>query len=99
MIYYKYIDTFRRFYWGCLQLMVDDFDPKNIREGDMLQLAEALSNFVEFFDECVIVPDEIQDKYDDDIKDGLDRVRKLIKKLKKGDRSVFKDEEEWNSLV
>ena len=80
-------------------MAVDEFDPRNIDEGDMLQLAEALSNFVEFFDECVIVPDEIRDKYDDDIKDGLNKVRKLIKKLKKGDKSVFKDEEEWNSLV
>lgn len=77
----------------------EDFDPRNIKDADMLKLAETLTTFLEFFDECVVIQDDLKDKYGDDINEGLERVRKLIKKLKKGDLSVFKDEEEWNPLM
>ena len=47
----------------------------------------------------MIIPEEIIDECGDDVEEGIKRSKKLIKKLRNGDKSVFKDSDEWNSLL
>lgn len=78
---------------------INEFDPTDIRREDMEFLAEHIQEYLELLEEVMIIPDEIMDEHGDDIKEGIKRTKKLIEKLKKGDRSVFKDEEDWNSIL
>lgn len=75
-----------------------DFDPSNIRKSDMNKLADAIEEYVELFEELMIVPKEISKQEEAEIRFGLAETKKLIKKLRKGDTSVFKDYDEWNYL-
>lgn len=77
----------------------DSFDPDNITRESMNFMADHIAEYLDLLKEVMIIPDEIMDKNGDQIKEGIKRTEKLINKLRKGDRSVFKDEEEWNSLV
>lgn len=76
----------------------EEFDPINITQAQMDKLAACLREFLEFLEECVVIPDDMKDSCERDVKEGIKRTKKLIEKLEKGDRSVFKDEDEWNSL-
>lgn len=76
----------------------DEFDPNNITQVQMDKLATCLREFLDFFEECVVIPDDLKDQCEKDVKEGMKRVKRLIEKLEKGDRSVFKDEEQWNTL-
>lgn len=64
----------------------------------MKRLAEAIKAYVDELENVMVIPDDLVDKYEDEIKEGIKRTRKLIKKLENGDKSVFKDEDEWNYL-
>lgn len=74
----------------------DTFDPDNIKIEDMEFLADHIEGYLNLFKEAMIIPDELYDKYNDRIKESIKRTEQLIKKLRKGDKSVFKDEDEWN---
>lgn len=74
----------------------DDFDPDNIRKGDMNRLAGAIEDYIDELENVMIIPDEILDSSEDKIREAIKRARKLIKKLRNGDKSVFKDSDEWN---
>lgn len=73
-------------------------DPDNIRQKDMDRLADAIEEYIKFLEDIMIIPDDVAAKYGKSIKEGLVRTKKLIKKLRKGDISVFKDSDEWNSI-
>lgn len=74
------------------------FDPHDIRQSDMNKLAEAIEEYLQVLNEVMVIPDEIKEDCEEQIKEGKKRTEKLIRKLRKGDISVFKDEDEWNSL-
>lgn len=74
----------------------NDFDPDNIRKGDMNRLAGAIEDYIDELENVMIIPDEILDSSEDKIREAIKRARKLIKKLRNGDKSVFKDSDEWN---
>lgn len=76
----------------------DTFDPNDITKADMNKLADVFENYLDELLRVMIIPKDILDDCKKDIDEATKRVRKLIKKLRKGDRSVFKDEDEWNSL-
>ena len=77
---------------------IDSFDPNNITKENMQYLADHIENHVNYFESIMIIPDEIRDECEKHINEGIKRTKKLIKKLRKGDRSVFKDTDEWNSI-
>ena len=79
--------------------MRDVFDPDNITKEDMNRLADSIEDYLNLLEEIMVIPKEIIDECEDDINEGIKRSRKLIKKLRKGDKSVFKDSDEWNSLM
>lgn len=76
-----------------------EFDPDNITRSDMDNLADGIERYVELLEEVMIIPDEIRKSIGKDINAALKVVKDLIKKLRKGDKSVFKDADEWNSLI
>lgn len=74
-------------------------DPENIKKKDMKQLADHIENYINLLEEVMIIPDDMMEAHGKRIENGIKLVKKkLIKKLRKGDRSVFKDPEDWNLL-
>lgn len=69
----------------------------DVRDSDMKRLAESLEEFLTLRDEILIIPKELQASKND-LEEARKVVEKLIKKLKNGDRSVFKDPEDWDHL-
>ena len=77
--------------------MYNTFHPENVSKDDMIKLAESIEEYIDELESIMIIPDEIIDVYKKQIDEGIHRCRKLIKKLKKGDKSVFKDIDDENS--
>lgn len=69
-----------------------------ISKEDMKLLAKGIEGFIELLDEIIVIPKELVDKHEKNIKEAIKISKKGIKKLKKGDKSVFKDEEDWEEL-
>ena len=69
--------------------MKDLDDISNITEQDMHELGNAIEDYLELFEEIMIIPEELK-KNKKEINEALELSKKLVKKLKKGDRSVFK---------
>jgi len=76
----------------------DKFTPDDITKDDMNRLADAIESYLTLFTEIMIIPDDIKDKCKKKMDEGIARSRKLVKKLRKGDRSVFKASDEWEDL-
>ena len=76
----------------------DTFDPHNIRQSDMDNLADAIEEYLTILEDVIIIPESLKKECEENIEEGIRRTKKLIKKLRKGDTSVFKDEDEWNPL-
>lgn len=70
--------------------MNDLEDISNISDEDMNELGNAIEDYIELFEEIMIIPKELK-KNKKEINEALEISKKLVKKLKKGDRSVFKD--------
>lgn len=75
----------------------NDFDPNDIKKKDMLLLAEHIENYLEVFESVMIIPKDVYKEKD--IKEAISRTKKLCKKLRKGDISVFKDPDDFNSTI
>lgn len=71
--------------------MYNTFDPESVSKEDMKKLAEHIEEYIEQLKSVMIIPDDVAAEHGDEIEEGLKRTKKLISKLKKGDRSVFKD--------
>lgn len=74
----------------------ETFDPNDISKDDMNKLADAIEEYKDSLMSVMVIPEEIVQECEDKLKEGLRRTDRLIKKLRKGDRSVFKDDEELN---
>lgn len=77
----------------------ETFDPDNIKKEDMRKLADAIEEYRDNLLSVMVIPDEIMEDCKDRLKEGLRRTEKLIKKLRKGDKSIFKDEDEINDYI
>lgn len=62
-------------------------DPEDISRRDMDAIADAIEDYLEVFTDVMIIPKGI-DK--DEVQDALHMCRKLVKKLRHGDKDVFK---------
>lgn len=78
---------------------VTEFDPRHITQYHMDKLADCIERYADFMSTCAIVQDGAPKGTQEALDEGLKRVNVLIKKLRKGDTRVFKDEEDWNPLV
>ena len=74
------------------------FDPENVSPKELKQLADAIEEYISCFTEIMIFPERMSKHDQEEIEEALARSRKLVKKLRNGDVSVFKDSDEWNPL-
>lgn len=81
-----------------IKIRNQEFDPDNIKREDMKKLANAIEDYISELESVMIIPDEILDNCEDKIREGIKRSRKLIKKLRNGDKDIFKDSDEWNFI-
>jgi len=79
--------------------LLDSFDPDHITQESMNKLAEHIEEYLDTLESVMIIPNEIMIEHGKQIKEAIERCRLLIKKLRKGDTSIFKDEDEFNSLL
>ena len=63
----------------------------NITEHMLSQLGVEIEKYLELFKEVMILPKKEKDRKE--VLDAIETTKKLIKKLKKGDTSVLKDED------
>lgn len=75
----------------------NDFDPNDIRKKDMIHLAEHIENYLEVFESVMVIPKDVYKAKD--VKEAIERTKRLCKKLRKGDISVFKDPDDFNSTI
>jgi hypothetical protein len=75
-----------------------EFDVNNIKQPDMNRLADDIEEYMIVLNKVMIIPEDMRKECEPLIKEGKKRTEKLIKKLRKGDKSIFKDEDEWNPL-
>ena len=73
--------------------ITDRADETNISLEDMKRYADHLSEYLEIFEECIIFPKDMPKDEKEQIKYGIKKTKKLIKKLRKGDYSIFRGEE------
>ena len=59
----------------------------------MNYLADHIEAYIDELESTMIIPNDIAAEHEDQIKEALKRCRTLIKKLRKGDTSVFKDQD------
>ena len=76
-----------------------EVDPDNIRQSDMDRLAGGIETYLQEFESVIILPQDLLEDHGDAMKRAIETTKKLIKKLRKGDRSVFKDSEDWNNVI
>jgi hypothetical protein len=74
--------------------MPNIFDPENVSKSDMNRLANVIEEYLDTLKSTMVIPDEIMKSDRKRLKNGLEVTEKLIKKLRKGDRSVFKESDE-----
>lgn len=76
-----------------------EVDPENIKQSDMDRLADAIETYLHELESVMIIPEDLLEDHGDEMKRSISLTKKLIKKLRKGDRSVFKDPEDWNNVI
>ena len=76
-----------------------EVDPENIRQSDMDRLADAIETYLHELESVMIIPEDLLEDHGDEMKRSISLTKKPIKKLRKGDRSVFKDPEDWNNVI
>lgn len=77
----------------------DEFNPDNIRQTDMDRLADAIESYISELESVMVIPEDLLEDRGEKIESGIKEIKKLIKKLRKGDRSVFKDASDWNNVI
>ena len=73
---------------------LENFDPNSISNDDMVSMAESLEQYVDMLEHIVQIPKELRKEIEGNYKSAMKRVKQLISKLRKGDRSVFKNYED-----
>lgn len=75
------------------------FTLDGISKEDMKKLANHIENYIDVLEHVMIIPDGVIKDQQDQIKQGIKTSKKLIEKLRKGDKSVFKDEDEFENII
>lgn len=71
--------------------MNNEFDINNIKKSDMKKLADTIEEYLINLQSVMVIPQEILEEDRKRLKNGIKNTEILIKKLRKGDISVFKD--------
>lgn len=72
-------------------MTLDNISVDNITNSDMKNLADHIEKYLILFEDIMIIPEEFKIN-GKDVQNAIKEVRTLIKKLRKGDKSVFKED-------
>lgn len=75
-----------------------DWDVDSFTKEDGGIIADAIEKYLDRLDRLMIIPEELMDDSDEFLEAIKFIRKKLLKKLRKGNKSVFKDMDEWNLL-
>jgi uncharacterized membrane-anchored protein YjiN (DUF445 family) len=76
---------------------METFDRDNISEFRARKFSKNLKKYIILRKEVMIIPDEIiKSKSHKAYKEGIKKTKKLVKKLEKAKKSVFRKENIWN---
>lgn len=70
----------------------EEFDPDDCSQEQMNYLADHIENWLLVWKKIMIIPDELLDECEDYVNESERRARFMINKLRKGKRSVFKED-------
>lgn len=70
----------------------EEFDPDDCSQEQMNYLADHIENWLTVWKKIMIIPDELLDECEDFVNESERRARSMIHKLRKGKRSVFKED-------
>lgn len=68
-----------------------NFSKDTYSEKTMKILAKSIKNYLSLFEDIMIIPEELKNSKKD-VQEAKKIIKKLIKKLNNGDKSVFRDE-------
>lgn len=68
-----------------------NFSKDTYSEKTMKLLAKSIKNYLSLFEDIMIIPEELKNSKKD-VQEAKKIIKKLIKKLNNGDKSVFRDE-------
>lgn len=78
--------------------MAAAYRPDEISTGQMKRLAEHIEEYLDLFEHIMVVPPELIKERRNVIDPSIKTVRQLIKKLKNGDKGVFRDIDDDDDL-
>jgi len=65
-------------------------------EAEMKDFADAIELYIDELENVMIIPKDIMDKEGDKILANIELAKKLVRKIRKGKRNIFKDPDEWD---
>jgi hypothetical protein len=74
------------------------FDPNDIEQVDLNFIATCIENYLIELEHHMIIPDNVTKESGDQINEGIKVAKKFIKKIRNGNKNVFKHKDEWNYL-
>lgn len=74
------------------------FEPDNISQEMMDIFADSVDEFLTEQKRITVFPKELTSENKSTYKEARKRVMKMIEKLREGDKSLFKDPDDWNSI-
>jgi D-mannonate dehydratase len=69
-----------------------------IKRSEMSELANHIETYLEVLEDVFIIPDHIKSSKKK-MDQSIEITKKLIRKLRKGDISVFKDPDDWYEVT
>ena len=67
----------------------DSFDPDNVTGKTMEDIHDSISSYLELLEKIMVIPEDMEEKHGDRIRDSIKVTKDLLKRLKKKDPSVF----------
>ena len=70
------------------------YDPKDFSDSQMDKLADSIEAYIHILSNIMILPEDMSKREEKELMYSIEKSKKLIKKLRKHDRSVFRDDDD-----
>ena len=69
------------------------YNPEDFTDMQMEKFADSIEGYLHVLSNIMILPEDLSKNENKELTHPMEQARKLIKKLRKHDRSVFRDED------
>jgi hypothetical protein len=83
-----------KFYGECVAMAKKIYDPKDFSYTKMDKLADSIEAYIHILSNIMILPEDMSKREEKELMYSIEKSKKLIKKLRKHDRSVFRDDDD-----